>query len=224
MFVSSSGMIRRMSACLLSVVSPVFHRSLCGTFREREQRSIVLDEVHHSCFDMLLDLAFGSRGVVLKSLQEAVSLAVLADRIQILVPVGDALEAAIARALTPDAAAELLMCAAVAVVPRAAAAARALLLAEFEPLSRTPAFLRWSEALLADLLADDRHDPPPSSLFLSLIPFSFQLRAHRSQGSSGAGSAAVAAGGRRPPSALRVRRESGIRDGTAPGPSADLPS
>jgi hypothetical protein len=145
-----------MSACLLSLVSPVFHRSICGHFKESKQGSIVLDDIDPKCFTKLLDLVFGARVAVLDSLGDAVALAVLADRLHITTAVADALEAAIARSLTLDTAAELLMSAAAATMPRAAAAARAMLLDGFAAASQTQEFLSWSEALLADLLGDDR--------------------------------------------------------------------
>ena len=68
------------SAFLLSLVSPVFHRTLCGHFKEGTSKRLELECVSEPLFRKMMLLACGVEGVMAADLDELLQLAALADR------------------------------------------------------------------------------------------------------------------------------------------------
>ena len=107
LFRSPTVITKRVSAFVLSMVSPVLHRALCGSFRESEARRVELEEVDPVCFQHVLDLWCGMDGVEIDGVRQLLQTAHVAERFQ----VGEltwALEEAVLGQLSVDTCAEIL--------------------------------------------------------------------------------------------------------------------
>ena len=138
----------------MSLVSPVFHRMICGHFKERSSKRLELENVDQAEFAKLLELSCG-KTVSVGDLRDLMSLASLADLWQVL-EVRDELEKEIVRRLTFGNCAELLSDALTMGLPAVASSSRNLALQNFCDFSQTVGFMSLKEDVLASLLQDDR--------------------------------------------------------------------
>jgi hypothetical protein len=168
-----SGESDRASGFLLSLISRVWHRELCGGFREATERRLILEDVPPTAFRKVVGLACcagGGTAVATAGLGEVVELALLADRYEV-VAVRDALEAAAVRCLTVHSCAPLLDArSSGASLAALSAAARAYALGNFEDLARTEGFMALGEEALGALLeADDLQAASEERVFEALV-------------------------------------------------------
>ncbi len=169
----------RFSGFLLSLLSPIFQRAICGPFRESSSRSIQLDEVDRTDFEMLVDLAMGRIGLAANTeILQVVRLASLADRFQ-MEEVGAFLEEAAIRRLRISACSDVL----VAIVgtepgpicsaglPRLRAAALALAAQRFEEVASTEGFIRLREDEVDALLQDQTMKAGRAEVMQAIVPW-----------------------------------------------------
>ena len=146
---------KRISAFLLSLVSPVLHKSVCGSFSESQTRRVELEDVDPVCFQRVLDLWCGLEGVEVASTQQLMQTAGVAERFQV-GEVGWALEEAMVGQLSVETCAEVLMGSGGLGLVRAEAAAEAMALGRFEEVAGTEGYLEVGEEALGRLVDDDR--------------------------------------------------------------------
>ena len=81
---SDGGISTRMSGFLLSLVSPVLHKMVCGAFKEcaSSLRRLTLGEMEERAFVRVVGLACGVARMEVRHVMEAVELAKVADRLQ----------------------------------------------------------------------------------------------------------------------------------------------
>jgi hypothetical protein len=168
-----SGESNRASGFLLSLISRVWHRELCGGFREATERRLILEDVQPTAFRKVVGLACcagGGHAITTTGLGEVVELALLADRYEV-VAVRDVLEAAAVRCLTVHSCAPLLDArSSGASLAALSAAARAYALSNFEDLARTDGFMALGEEALGALLeADELQAASEERVFEALV-------------------------------------------------------
>ena len=172
-FPRESGESDRASGFLLSLLSRVWHRELCGGFREATERRLVLEDVSPIAFRKVMGLACcvgGGGATRTTGLGEVVELALLADRYEV-VAVRDVLEAAAIRSLTVHSCAPLLDTrSSGASLSALSAAARAFALRHFEELAATDGFSGLGEKALALLVeADELHASAEEQRFFEAL-------------------------------------------------------
>jgi hypothetical protein len=146
---------RKFSSFLLSLISPVLHRMICGPFSERSQKKLRLVDTDATAFQTLMDLACGLQVLKIRDIAALTRLAALADRLQ-MVEVATALEDEILSLLSLSTCPELLSAASTYGLTRVVSCCHRLALSHFDELSRTREFsARLSANDLAALLDDD---------------------------------------------------------------------
>ena len=143
-----------MSGCLLSLVSPVFQKMVCGDFKEGSSKEMKLEDVNEGAFGKVLRLAC-SESVEVKDVAEAVELAQLADRYQMGL-VAEELTEAVRRHLTVETCADVLSWSERGGPCVVEAMSRKMALMKFGEVAGTEGFMRMSEETLGSLLEDDR--------------------------------------------------------------------
>jgi hypothetical protein len=146
---------KRISAFLLSLLSPVLHKAVCGSFSESQARRVELVDVDPVCFQRVLDLWCGRDGVEVESVDQLMQTAGVAERFQV-GEVGWVLEEAVAVQLRVETCAEVLMGSGGLGLARAEAAAEAMALGRFEEVAGTSGFFGLGEEVLGRLVDDDR--------------------------------------------------------------------
>ena len=142
-----SGRVVKHSALCLSLISPIFRKMICGSFRERTERQMRLEEEELSCGL--------EKGVPVTDLEEMIRLAIFADRYE-MAEVAAAVEDAIRRSyLTVKTCLEVLSWKERDQLPGVVSAARELALERFAHWSLTLGFVSTSEEVLCDLVGDD---------------------------------------------------------------------
>ena len=77
----STGREVKYSAFCLSLMSPVFRRMICGTYKERADRRVQLDADEERLLRLAMDLSCGrEEGAVASDLGEMLRLGAFADR------------------------------------------------------------------------------------------------------------------------------------------------
>ena len=143
---------------LLSLLSPVLHKMICGSFVESSSKKIELHDVDYLIFSKVLDVWYGKQS--LKShtettnIHELLQLGDLADRFQIS-EVVLAVEEAIIGQLGVDVCGDLLSCGGRAWLERAETMAWKLAAERFGELVTTAGFLRMPEEMVRGLLDED---------------------------------------------------------------------
>jgi hypothetical protein len=150
----SSGEYLHTSAYLLSLISPVFYRMVCGHFQEKNTRQLNLECVDRASFQKLLSLACGVNDISVADLDELLALAALADRFGI-PEVREAAEREAARLVTVTDCADLLRVATESGLPLLESACRRAALAQFTAVAATEGFAALAEEELGQLLEDD---------------------------------------------------------------------
>ena len=140
----ASGTSMRANKFLLCVSSPVLHKMICGPFSERMAPRLELDDVHGGAYSDVLDLWCGRMGLGDKSLDYIMTLASVADRLE-MTEVVSALEEAITGLLSVDVCGDVLMGSMRLGLGRVEAAARVLALERFEEVAGTEGFMRMDE-------------------------------------------------------------------------------
>ena len=132
-----SGKVVKHSALCLSLTSPVFRKMICGSFRERTERQMGLDDEDETPLRLAMELSYGlEEGVPVTDLDEMIRLAIFADRYE-MVGVAAAVEDAIRRTyLTVETCLEVLALKERDQLPGVVSAARELALKRFADLSR----------------------------------------------------------------------------------------
>ena len=144
----------RISAFLLSMLSPVLQKSVCGCFMESASKRVELEDVEPACFRRVLDLWCGRDGVEIESVLQLMRTAALAERYQVAEVVA-VLENALIEQLSVDNCAEVLEGSAALGLVRAEAAAEVLALERFEEVAATKGFLRAGEEAVGRLVNND---------------------------------------------------------------------
>ncbi len=144
----------RSSGFLLSMVSPVIHKQLCGNFLEGHQKRIEICDVNEMDFRAVLDLWCGKLDCECDELEKVMQLASIADRFEI-TDLSLTLEAVIQRLLTVDNCCKLLAWSSRNGLRILHTAARSLALERFEELAGTAGFLQIDEDILDSLINDD---------------------------------------------------------------------
>ena len=145
----------RISAFLLSMLSPVLQKSVCGCFMESASKRVELEDVEPACFQRVLDLWCGRDGVEIESVRQLMRTAALAERYQVAEVVA-VLENALIEQLSVDNCAEVLEGSAALGLVRAEAAAEVLALERFEEVAATKGFLRAGEEAVGRLVNSDQ--------------------------------------------------------------------
>ena len=96
-----------MSGFLLSLVSPVLHKMVCGAFKEGASRRLTLGETEERAFVTVVGLACGVASMEVRHVMDAVELAKVADRLQ-MSEVAEELSGTICRELSVEECAEVL--------------------------------------------------------------------------------------------------------------------
>ena len=104
---SDGGGSTRMSGFLLSLVSPVLHKMVCGAFKESASRRLTLGEMEERAFVRVVGLACGVASMEGGHVMEVVKLAKVADRLQMSEVVAE-LSGTICRELSVEVCAEVL--------------------------------------------------------------------------------------------------------------------
>ena len=141
----------------LSLLSPVLHKMVCGSFRESEQKVVELQDVDARSFLKVFNL-WCCRAVMLDSevnVDELRQLATVADRFQITEQVLALLEETMMKQLRLDDCAELLGWRCNVGMLQLQAAALRLARSRFEELVGTAGFATMEEPALECLLDDD---------------------------------------------------------------------
>jgi hypothetical protein len=146
---------KRISAFLLSILSPVLQKRVCGDFRENAVRRVELEDVDPASFQRVLDLWCGRDDVEFESVRQVLKTAAIAERFQVAEVVA-ALEDALIKQLRMENCAEVLEGSAVLGLGRAEAAAEGLALEQFGEMARTVGFLGLGEEAIGRLLDADR--------------------------------------------------------------------
>jgi len=144
----------RANAFLLSMLSPVLHKMVCGGFKESAAKRLEIDEVDQRDFEQVLDLWWGKGAVQAMELEAVARLASVAERFQI-AEVGSALEEGVMRELRVGVCGEMLTGCCGAGLSRVEAAAHRLALEHFEDVAETEVFMRMGEEVLGNLLESD---------------------------------------------------------------------
>ena len=144
------------SALCLSLTSPVFRKMICGSFRERTERQMGLDDEDETPLRLAMELSCGlEEGVPVADLDEMIRLAIFLDRYE-MAEVAAAVEDAIRRSyLTVETCLEVLSWNQRDQLPGVLSAARELALKQFLGMSRSGGFGRVSEEVLCELVGDD---------------------------------------------------------------------
>ena len=141
------------SAFCLSLMSPFFHKTLCGPFKEATERQMVLQEDERAV-RKVMELACGCKGgVCVRDAEEMVVLGAVADQYG-MEAVVSAVEDAIVRSVTVETCGEVLCRSGGGQLPRAECAARKVVLLRFEAVSWSGGFKAMSEEMLCDLVVD----------------------------------------------------------------------
>ena len=148
-----SGCKIQLSGFLLSLLSPYFHRMICGSFREGAHKQLELTDVSLKTFECLLELACTSSCEV-ASLSALVELARLADLYQ-MSEVRNALEQEAICCLTVDSVSELLDASYESGLADLEAASLTLALERFEAVAATEGFLRMGVSAMRSVLSHD---------------------------------------------------------------------
>ena len=139
---------------LLSMLSPVLHKMVCGCFKESMSGRVELDDVEQTSFEQVVDLSCGKDGLEVKDLTHVMLLESIADRFQ-MTEVEAELEDAILRNLSVNVCADMLLASAGRGLGRVEDAAYRMALEQFEQVAATEGFIRISEETLAKLLDED---------------------------------------------------------------------
>ena len=134
----------------------MFHKIVCGGFKEETDRRIELIDEEAEALQKLLLLACGEEGgVSVSGIEEMIELGTIAD-LYGMEAVVSAIEEAIARSVTVETCAEVLCLNGGGLfLPRAVSAARRAALHMFEDFVQTEGYYQISEELLQDLVGDD---------------------------------------------------------------------
>jgi hypothetical protein len=139
---------------LLSMLSPVLHKMVCGCFKESASGRVELDDVEQMAFQEVVDLSCGKDGLEVKDLTHVMLLESIADRFQ-MTEVETELEDAILRNLSVNVCADMLLASADRGLERVEEAAYKMALERFEQVAATDGFIRIEEDVLSDLLDED---------------------------------------------------------------------
>ena len=142
------------SACILSLISPVFHRMICGHFKEGSTKQLDLEGVESQLFQKVLKMACGVPEISVAGINEALQLAALADRFG-MPDVRDAAEREAARHITVAECADILRTAAETGLPLVEAACHTFALTQFVAVAATDGFLALEEDEVLRMLEDD---------------------------------------------------------------------
>ena len=150
----SSGTSLRANGFLLSMLSPVLHKMVCGCFRESVSGRVELNDVEQTAFQQVIDLSCGKDGLEVKDITDIMLLESIADRFQ-MTEVEAELEDAILRNLSVNVCADMLLASARRGLQRVEAAAYKMALERFEQFAATEGFIRIGEDVLGNLLDKD---------------------------------------------------------------------
>ena len=163
-FGRSSDRSTRISGFLISLLSPVLLRAVCGCFRESSNRKVELEDVEREEFEQLVRISTGHTILASKTdVWHVMRLAALADRFQ-MDDVLLALEDAAIRRLSIDSCAEILAATSgtetnsFAALIRVNEAAKALAAQLFEKVAETKEFGKLEGTVVEALLKDDALD------------------------------------------------------------------
>ncbi len=149
-----SGITLPASKVLLCMSSEVLHKMICGPFMEGMAPRLELDDVDARVFSDVLDLWCGKDGLEDRTLDAAMAMASVADRLD-MAEVRATIEEAIVGQLSVAVCGDVLMGSARLGLARVEAAARMLALERFEEVAGTEGFLRLDEGAVGDLVDDD---------------------------------------------------------------------
>jgi hypothetical protein len=150
----SSGHQFRANSILLSMASPILHKMICGSFREGMTRQVVLEDVDWKAFEAVLDMWCGKDGRTDKALRDVMTMASVADRLQML-EVLTALEDAIICEIGVNTSAELLMESRRLGLKRVEEASWSMVVRRFQEVSGTTGFLGLDEETVGRVLEED---------------------------------------------------------------------
>ena len=139
---------------LLSMLSPVLHKMVCGCFKESMSGRVELDDVDQKSFEQVVDLSCGKDGLEVEELGHVMLLESIADRFQ-MTEVEAELEDAILRNLSVNVCADMLLASAGRGLERVEEAAYKLALERFECVAATDGFIRIGEDVIGGLLDED---------------------------------------------------------------------
>ena len=145
----------RFSSFLLSMASPYLHKMLCGSFREGVTRRVSLDDIDKKAFEEVLDLWCGKEDRSEKELSEVITMASLADRLQ-MVDIAAAVEDSILVELGVGVCAEVLISSQRHGLRRVEEAAWGMAVGRFEEVTKTAGFMHLDEETVGRLLDEDR--------------------------------------------------------------------
>jgi hypothetical protein len=144
----------RANRFLLCMSSPTLHKMICGPFKEGMTTRLELDDVNSMDYSNVLDMWCGKEGLRDKSLDDAMAMASVADRLEMM-EVGTTLEDAIIAHLSVHVCGDVLMGSVRLGLRRVEAAARGLVLERFEEVAGTEGFMRMDKGAVGSLLDDD---------------------------------------------------------------------
>ena len=139
---------------LLSLCSPVLHKTICGDFSEGRAKRLELDDVDAGSFGSLLDAWCGRTGLEAKELGDLMALAGLADRFE-MTEVQGGLEEAIIGRLSVGTCADVLTRSGGLGLRRVEAAAERMVVEGFEEVAGTEGFMGLEEEALRKVLEDE---------------------------------------------------------------------
>ena len=154
MWGSDGGVSKRMSGFLLSLVSPVLHKMVCGAFKESASRRLTLGETEERAFVTVVGLACGVASMEVRHVMDAVELAKVADRLQ-MSEVAEELSGTICRELSVEECAEVLGASGACGLAEVEARCRRLALERFEEVAKTASFMELGEEVVGGLVDED---------------------------------------------------------------------
>ena len=164
------GSVVKASAFLLCLVSPVFHKLLCGEFKERATRKIDLPEIDKAEFQIMIDLVCGKEINEIVEISTLITVAELADRFA-LVEVVAMLDDIIQDRINVETCAQVLGKGAVG-LQRVSHLGREVALFHFEQLSKSEGLSNLSSTELISLLEDNNlKSASEEVLFESILPW-----------------------------------------------------
>ena len=176
---------KRISAFLLSMLSPVLQKSVCGGFRESAARRVELADVEPASFQRVLDLWCGRESVVFESVRQLMRTTALAERFQV-AEVKAVLEDALLDQLSVGNCAEALTESRELGLGRVEAAAERFVIARFEEVAGTEGFLRLGAAEVGRLLDADELDAMCEERVLECVVRWMEARERAEGGMEGA--------------------------------------
>ena len=148
-------MVKYNSFCL-SLLSPVFHKMLCGDFKEKTDRRIELDDDEEKALRKVMELACGCEdGVRVRGVGDMMDLGATADQYG-MEAVVSAVEEAVVSSVTVETCGEVLRHGGGGQLPRSESAAWTLALERFEAVSWSGGFLGLNESVMCSLVGDNK--------------------------------------------------------------------